>query len=61
MVRAAIADGRLSAQRFESYRKLQREADYANLNFRQTENEKINRLFGGKKERQQFRKSLKER
>jgi ribosome biogenesis GTPase len=28
-VRAAIADGRLSPQRFESYRKLQREADYA--------------------------------
>jgi ribosome biogenesis GTPase len=61
MVLAAIADGQLSPQRFESYRKLQREADYANLNFRQTETEKINRLFGGKKERQQFRKSLKER
>jgi ethanolamine utilization protein EutP (predicted NTPase) len=28
---------------------------------RQTEAEKINRMFGGKKERQQFRKSVKER
>jgi ribosome biogenesis GTPase len=61
MVRAAIADGRLSPRRFESYRKLQREADYTNLNFHQTETEKINRMFGGKKERQQFRKSVKKR
>jgi ribosome biogenesis GTPase len=61
MVQAAITDGRLFVQRFESYRKLQREADYANLNFRQTEAEKINRMFGGKKEGQQFRKSVKER
>jgi ribosome biogenesis GTPase len=61
MVQAAIAEGRLSSRRFESYRKLQREAEYANLNFRQTEAEKINRMFGGKKERQQFRKSVKER
>ncbi|MDR1128574.1 MAG: ribosome small subunit-dependent GTPase A [Treponema sp.] len=61
MVQSAIADGRLSPQRFESYCKLQREADYANLNFRQTEAEKINRMFGGKKERQQFRKSVKKR
>jgi ribosome biogenesis GTPase len=60
-VRQAIESGALSEKRFESYRKLQREADYANLNFRQTEAEKINRMFGGKKERQQFRKSVKER
>jgi ribosome biogenesis GTPase len=61
VVQAALADGWLSPQRLESYRKLQREADYASLNFRQTETEKVNRMFGGKKERQQFRKSVKKR
>lgn len=46
-VRAAIASGDLSEERFENYQKLQREAAYAGLRARQR-NEKIQRMFGGK-------------
>lgn len=49
-IRKAIADGRLLEKRLESYKKLQRELSYSGLNARQLENEKINRMFGGKSE-----------
>ena len=47
-VRAAIEDGSLDADRFENYKKLQEEAGYGSLSFRQIEDEKIKRMFGGK-------------
>ncbi|MDR2523881.1 MAG: ribosome small subunit-dependent GTPase A [Synergistaceae bacterium] len=59
MVRTAIAGGSLSPQRFESYKKLRREADYTSMNSRQRDAEKLNRMFGSKKELQQFRKTVK--
>jgi ribosome biogenesis GTPase len=46
-VRSAIESGELSEERFESYKKLQKEMSYEGLNFRQLEHEKINRMFGG--------------
>lgn len=52
-VRAAIEAGNLSEKRFESYIKLQREASYDGLSSRETEMEKINRMFGGKGEMKQ--------
>jgi ribosome biogenesis GTPase len=52
-VQAAITAGTLTAARLASYQKLQRERSYAGLNARQLENEKINRLFGGKNEMKQ--------
>jgi ribosome small subunit-dependent GTPase A len=59
-IRAAIKNGSLSEKRFESYQKLQREISYDGLNARQLENEKINRMFGGKSEMKQFMKRFKE-
>ena len=59
-IRAAIENGSLSEKRFESYQKLQREISYDGLNARQLENEKINRMFGGKSEMKQFMKRFKE-
>ena len=50
MVRNAVENGVLPERRLASYRKLQREAAYAELNSRQTENEKIKRMFGSKNE-----------
>lgn len=58
-VRAAIENGKLSSKRLESYQKLQREASYAGLNARQLENEKVNRMFGGKGEMKQLLKQVK--
>jgi len=58
-IRAAIADGTLSEERFASYNKLQREAVYAGLSSRQRENEKLTRMFGGKSAIKQFRKEIK--
>jgi ribosome biogenesis GTPase len=58
-VRQAIVDGVLSAKRFESYQKLQREVTYEGLNSRQIENEKINRMFSSKSEMKQMFKQLK--
>lgn len=60
-VRAAIAEGRLSAERLESFSKLQREAGYAGLNSRQREQEKLNKMFGGKSAVKQLRKQVKSR
>ena len=55
-IREAIENGALSEKRFESYQKLQREISYAGLNSRQLENEKINRMFGGKGEMKRVKK-----
>ena len=60
-VRKAIENGTLSEKRFESYQKLQREISYDGLNARQLENEKINRMFGGKGEMKRIKKHVKER
>ncbi len=49
-VRSAIEAGELSEKRLENYLKLQRELGYAGLDSRQLEQEKINRMFGSKKE-----------
>ncbi|MDR1379429.1 MAG: ribosome small subunit-dependent GTPase A [Synergistaceae bacterium] len=58
-VRRAIKDGSLSEKRFENYLKLEREVNYEGLNSRQREQEKLNRMFGGKKALKQFQKTLK--
>ncbi len=58
-IREAIENGVLSQRRFDSYQKLQREVSYSELDARQLENEKLNRMFGGKKEMKQFKKHLK--
>ncbi len=60
-IKAAIASGALSAKRFESYQKLQRETSYDGLNARQLETEKINRMFGGKNEMKQMLRQFKEK
>lgn len=60
-IREAIENGTLSEKRFESYQKLQREVSYAGLNARQLENEKLNRMFGGKGEMKQFKKHIKDK
>lgn len=60
-IRKAIEDGTLSEKRFESYQKLQREVSYAGLNARQLENEKINRMFGGKGEMKRVKKHIKDK
>ena len=60
-IKDAIKKGILSAKRFESYQKLQREMSYDSLNSRQLENEKINRMFGSKNEMKQFMKQFKEK
>lgn len=60
-VRKAIEDGLLSEKRFENYLKLGREVNYDGLNSRQREQEKLNRMFGGKKALKQFQKSLKKK
>ncbi|MCP1224124.1 ribosome small subunit-dependent GTPase A [Sebaldella sp. S0638] len=59
MVREAIENGTLSEKRFRNYQKLQREMEYSNLNSRQTEQEKINRMFGSKKEMKKVMKQMK--
>ncbi|MFA5636312.1 MAG: ribosome small subunit-dependent GTPase A [Anaerovoracaceae bacterium] len=58
-VQRAIANGELSQKRFESYKKLQKETGYEGLNSRQLEQEKINRMFGSKREMKQAMKTFK--
>ena len=60
-VREAIENGTLSEKRLESYTKLQREASYDGLSARQVENEKINRMFGGKGEMKRAMRYFKEK
>ena len=61
MIRESIENGTLSAKRFESYQKLQRELSYDGLNSRQLENEKISRMFGSKNEMKQMMKHIKKK
>ncbi len=59
-VTEAINSGKLSAERLQSYIKLQNEMSYEGLNSRQLEQEKINRMFkevGGKKQARNLVKS----
>ena len=58
-VQGAIANGLLSAQRFESYKKLQREMSYEGLNARQLEDEKIRAFGWSKNEIKQFKRQVK--
>lgn len=60
-IREAIENGALSEKRFENYQKLQREVSYTGLNARQLENEKLNRMFGGKGKMKQFKKHIKDK
>jgi len=61
MVRKAIENDSLSAKRFENYLKLRREVSYDGLNHRQREQEKLNRMFGGKNALKEFQKNLKKK
>lgn len=47
-VQAAVRSGDLDEKRLASYRKLSAEADYAGKSGRQIEEQKLNRIFGGK-------------
>lgn len=58
-VREAIANGSLSEERFESYKKLQKELSYQGLESRQLEQEKIKHMFGGMSEMKQAMKQIK--
>ena len=60
-VRKAIEEKELSEERFQNYLKLQRELAYDGLNSRQLENEKINRMFGGKSEMKRLMREVKEK
>ncbi|MBC2581664.1 ribosome small subunit-dependent GTPase A [Clostridium sp. DJ247] len=58
-VRSAIEAGELSKDRFENYKKLQKEISYEGLNSRQLEKEKIKRMFGNMGEMKQAMKYVK--
>lgn len=60
-VKRAIENGEIAEERFESYQKLQREINYEGLNSRQLENEKINRMFGGKGELKRITREIKKK
>lgn len=60
-VREAIEKGILPAERLGSYQKLQTELSYQGLNSRQTEQEKIKRMFGGTGAMKQARTFFKEK
>ena len=59
MVQKAIKDGLLSEKRLESFRKLQNEISYDGLNSRQVEQQKLNRMFGGKGDYKKAMKDIK--
>ncbi|BAK81560.1 ribosome small subunit-dependent GTPase A [Candidatus Arthromitus sp. SFB-rat-Yit] len=60
-VRSAIMDGIIEEDRFINYKKLKRELGYHSMNCRQREQEKLNRMFGGKKVFKEFQRNLKKR
>lgn len=60
-VKAAIANGSLTAERLSSYNKLQIEMKYQTMTSRQLENEKINRMFGSMGGMKQAKAFLKEK
>ncbi|MEN6567290.1 MAG: GTPase RsgA, partial [Veillonellales bacterium] len=56
----AVADGRLSAARLNSWRKLRQESRYADMNSRQIEEEKLSVMFaavGGRKNARRLMKN----
>jgi ribosome biogenesis GTPase len=55
----AVENGSLSENRLKNYFKLQREITYGSLNFRQAEQEKLKRMFGGKGEMKQMKRYVK--
>lgn len=59
-VQNAIQDGTLSAERLESYRKLQKETKYDGLNAKMIEKEKLNSMFSAMGGMKNARKFLKE-
>lgn len=58
-VQQAMTNGALSAERFASYRKLQREMSYEGLNSRRLENEKLRAYGISKKEMKQIKEQSK--
>lgn len=60
-IKEAIEKGILSAERLSNYQKLQIEIKYQEMNSRQLEQEKINRMFGGKGGMKQVKASCKEK
>ena len=63
-VRKAIEDGIIDIERFESYKKIQKELKYAELNSKRLEKEKINNMFadfGGIKNARKFAKEKNKR
>lgn len=61
MIQNALTNGTLDQSRFASYLKLKREVTYEGLNSRQLEQEKINNMFGSKKEMKQLFKQIKKK
>ncbi|TMW71197.1 ribosome small subunit-dependent GTPase A [Alteribacter natronophilus] len=49
-VKGAITEGKITEERLHSYRKLEREAAYAEMRARKREEEKIKKMFGSKSE-----------
>ena len=58
-VKEAIEEGRLDIERLENYKKLQRELRYSELNSKELEREKINKMFGSMRAMKEARKFIK--
>lgn len=58
-VRRAVEMGALEQSRLDSYFKLQQELSYSGLNSRERENQKIDRMFGGKSQYKQTMREIK--
>lgn len=58
-IQAALASGELAGERYDSYRKLQRELSYESLKARQLEHKKLEAMFGGKDQMKQARRNAK--
>lgn len=58
-IKRAIAEGILLQERFDSYKKLQKELSREGKNARQIEQEKITRMFGGKNQMKQAMRAFK--
>ncbi len=59
-VRSAVSSGELDADRLASWRKLSKEVDYAGKSSRRIQDEKLNRMFGGKAGLKAVRKRTKD-
>ncbi|WP_236634836.1 ribosome small subunit-dependent GTPase A [Alteribacter lacisalsi] len=60
-VKEAITEGKFTDERLHSYRKLEREAAYAEMRARKREEEKIKRMFGSKSEMKKKLSEVKEK